>query len=171
MGIVRSYGGPDTFDGGFDYKDVLGDVLKEFFDSDASGWKESKGSLEAFLGKILHNRIVDHLRRQKHVAGSLDEADYSAAKHDGAKGVHGKAPERARVDLASKLYELVGDDTALKDLVTAAQMTSGTHNMNQEMGEILDKTPHQISKLKDRLLKKEGVRELYASRQATRSRS
>jgi len=48
-------------------------------------------------------------------------------------------------------------------------MTSGGHNVNQELGEILDKTPHQVSKLKERLLKKEGVKELYAARQAAKT--
>ena len=61
MGIVRHYGGPDTFDGGFDYEDMLGEVFKEFLESpDGLGWKESKGRIEAFLGTILHNKIVEH---------------------------------------------------------------------------------------------------------------
>jgi DNA-directed RNA polymerase specialized sigma24 family protein len=172
MGIVRYYGGADTFDVGFDYKDVLGDVFKDFFESgDGLGWKESKGSLDAYLGKILHNKIVDHLRRQKHVAGSLDDDQRQAAPSDGKKGAFGRAPERAKVDTKSKLYELAGDDASLKDLIAAAELTSGSHNVNQELGEALDKTPHQVSKLKDRLLKKEGVRELYAARQAAKSRA
>jgi DNA-directed RNA polymerase specialized sigma24 family protein len=171
MGIVRHYGGPETFDLGFDYKDVLHEVFKDFFDSpDGLGWKESKGRIDACLGKILHNRIVDHLRRQNHIAGSIDDEDRPTSP-GGKKGVYGRPPERAKVDTKSKLYELVGDDAALKDLIAAADLTSGSHNVNQEVGEILDKTPHQVSKLKDRLLKKEGVKELYAARQAARSRA
>jgi DNA-directed RNA polymerase specialized sigma24 family protein len=172
MGIVRHYGGPETFDVGFDYKDVLHEVFKEFFDSpDGLGWKESKGRIDAYLGKILHNRIVDHLRRQKHVAGSLDDENRPTSSSDGKKGVYGRPPERAKVNTKSKLYELVGDDAGLRDLIAAAELTSGCHNVNQELGETLDKTPHQVSKLKDRLLKKEGVKELYAARQAARSRA
>lgn len=172
MGIVRYYGGADTFDVGFDYKDVLGDVLRDFFESgDGLGWKESRGSLEAYLGKILHNKIVDHLRRQKHVTGSVDDRQRPPSPSDVIKGVFGRAPERAKVDTKSKLYELAGDDASLKDLIAAAELTSGSHNVNQELGEALDKTPHQVSKLKDRLLKKEGVRELYAARQAAKSRA
>jgi hypothetical protein len=59
------------------------------------------------------------------------------------------------------------NDTALRDLIAAAEMTSGDHNVNQDLGDILGKMPHQVSKLKDCLLKKEGVRELYAARKAS----
>jgi len=171
MAIVRHYGGPDTFDGGFDYEDILGEVFQEFFNSpDGLGWKGSKGSIEAFLGKVLHNKVVDHLRRQKHLGGPLDDDSRTpapASKDSPAGG----APARAKTDFTAKLYTLVGDDGPLKDLIAAAEMTSGSHNVNQELGEILDKTPHQVSKLKDRLLRKEGVRELYAARQAARTRA
>jgi hypothetical protein len=172
MGIVRHYSGPDTFDGGCDYEDILGEVFQEFFDSpDGLGWKESKGSIEAFLGKILHNKIVDHLRRQKHLGGPLDDDSRTAATTASKNSRQGAAPARAKADFTAKLYTLVGDDGPLKDLIAAAEMTSGSHNVNQELGEILNKTPHQVSKLKDRLLKKEGVRELYAARQAARTRA
>jgi DNA-directed RNA polymerase specialized sigma24 family protein len=145
MGIVRYYGGPETFDVGFEYKDVLHEVFKDFFDSpDALGWRESKGPIEAYLGKVLHNRIVDHLRRQKHVAGSIDDENRSPSVQVGQKGVYGRPPERAKVDTKSKLYELVEDDAALKDLIAAAELTSGSHNVNQEIGETLDNPPSGI---------------------------
>jgi len=121
MGIVRHYGGPETFDGGFDYEDVLGEVFKEFFDSsDGLGWKESKGNIEAFLGKVLHNKIVDHLRRQKHVGGPLD-AESESAVPVSQNSPKGEAPERAKVDFTVKLYQLVGDDQPLRDLIAAAE--------------------------------------------------
>lgn len=171
MGIVRQYGGPDTFDGGFDYEDVVGEVFKEFLESpDGLGWKESKGRIEAYLGKILHNKIVDHLRRQKHHGGPLEDDNLTASP--GSKsGPQSAAPADAKGDCTERLYMLVGDDAPLRDLIAAAEMTSGGPNVNQELGDILGKTPHQVSKLKDRLLRKEGVRELYASRQAAKTRA
>jgi len=171
MGIVRYYGGPDTFDGGFDYEDVLAEVFREFFDSpDGLGWKESKGSIETYLGRVLHNKIVDHLRRQKHVGGTVDD-DHQDAGPAGKSNAAAGAPARAKLDITAQLYALVGDDAPLRDLIAAAQMTSGGPNVNQELGVILDKTPHQVSKLKERLLKKEGVKELYASRKAAKTRA
>jgi DNA-directed RNA polymerase specialized sigma24 family protein len=171
MGIVRRYGGSDTFDGGLDYEDVLGEVFKEFLESpDGLGWKESKGRIEAFLGTILHNKIVDHLRRQKHHGGPLED-DNPAAAPRSENGPQSGSPAHAKRDFTERLYMLVGDDEPLRDLIAAAEMTSGGPNVNQELGDILGKTPHQVSKLKDRLLKKEGVRELYASRQAVKTRA
>jgi hypothetical protein len=170
MGVVRRYGGPDTFDGGFDYEDVVGEVFTEFLESpDGLGWKESKGRIEAYLGKILHNRIVDHLRRQKHHGGTVE--DNRAVASASTNGPQGVASAHAKIDLAGRLYLLVGDDAPLRDLIAAAEMTTGGPNVNQELGDILGKTPHQVSKLKERLLKKEGVRELYASRRAAKTRA
>jgi len=167
LAIVRSYGGPDTFDAGFNHEDCVGEVFTEFFDSpDGLGWRESKGAIEAFFGRVLHNKIVDHLRRQKHLGGPVEDDNQT-----GTKAGRIEAPERARSDFAAKLYELVGGDTALRDLIAAKEMTSGDHNVNQELGDIMGKTPHQVSKLKDRLLKKEGVRELYAARKAAKTRA
>jgi DNA-directed RNA polymerase specialized sigma24 family protein len=168
--VVRHYGGADTFDGGFSYEDVIGQVLEEFYASeDGLGWKESKGKLEPFLGRAVRNKIIDHLRRQKHIAGSLDDTSRTVVPVE--KNNSATAPERAKADLTSELYALVGDDTELKDLIAAAELTTGSHNVNQELGEILNKTPRQVSKLKERLLEKEGVKKLYAARQATKSRA
>lgn len=165
---VRHHQQSELFDSGLDHQDVAQDVLAEFYNSpDGLGWKESKGKLEAYLARIVQNRVVDHLRRQRHVAGSLD--DDSRTRPATSKQQHSEAPERARSDLKEELYALVGDDPKLRDLIAAAEMTSGEHNVNQELGEILDKTPRQVSKLKERLLATKGVKELYAARQAAKS--
>jgi hypothetical protein len=43
-GILRRYGGPDTFDGGQNCEDIVAEVLKDFYKSpNGLGWKESKG--------------------------------------------------------------------------------------------------------------------------------
>ena len=169
MGIVRQYGAPETFDGGLDYEDMVGVIFQEFFTSpDGLGWKESKGSIEAYLGRALHNKIVDHLRRQKHLGRSLDDEDHANAPV--LKNRSGEKPERAKSDFTAQVYGLVGEDAALRDLIAAAEMTTGAHNVNQELGALLNKTPHQVAKLKERLLQQEGVKELYAARQAAQTR-
>ena len=161
---LRHYRGPDTFDGGHDCEDVCAEVLKEFYGSeDYLGWKESKGELETYLGRIVHNKLVDRLRREKHVAGSLDDSTRPLPPQ--------KAPSRAGADIKSVLYELVRGETALEDLIAATELIEGGPNVNQELGQVLNKTPKQVSKLKERLLAKEGVRELYAARQAARPRT
>jgi hypothetical protein len=166
---LRHYRGPDTFDGGHDCEDVCAEVLKEFYASaDALGWKESKGKLETYLGRIVHNKLVDRLRRQKHVAGSLDDATRPLPPQNAPASA---APSRARADIKSALYELVRGDAELEDLIAATELIEGGPNVNQELGQVLNKTPKQVSKLKERLLAKEGVKELYAARQAARPRT
>ena len=60
-------------------------------------------------------------------------------------------------------------DTELQDLITAAELVEGGPNVNEELGQILNKTPRQVSKLKERLLTIDGVKELYAARHAANS--
>lgn len=163
----RRYNAAETFDGGQDCEDVVVEVLATFFSSpDGLGWKESKGKLETYLGAVVRNKLVDRLRRQKHVAGSLDDPDYSAP----AKLPAGpSAPERAKPDIKVALYDLVKGDRELEDLIAAAELVDGGPNVNQELGQILNRTPRQVSKLKERLLATDGVKELYAARQATKT--
>lgn len=168
-GIRRHYRGPDTFDGGQDCEDVVAEVLKDFYRSpNGLGWKEGKGKLETYLRAVVHNKLVDRLRRQKHVGGSLDAPDFSqpAQKSSGTT-----APERAKTNIKDALYRLVKGDAELEDLITAAELVEGGPNVNQELGQILNKTPHQVSKLKERLLAIDGIKELYAARQAAKSTS
>lgn len=166
-GVLRRYRGPDTFDGGQDCEDVVAEVLKDFYRSpNGLGWKQSKGKLEIYLGAIVHNKLLDRLRRQKHVSGSFDDPDFSppAQKSPGTT-----APERAKTNTKDALYGLVKADAELRDLITAAELVEGGPNVNQELGQILNKTPRQVSKLKERLLAIDGVKELYAARQTAKS--
>lgn len=166
-GVVRHYGGPETFDGGQNCEDIVAEVLKDFYRSpNGLGWKESKGKLETYIGAVVHNKLVDHLRRQKHVAGSLDDPGFSQPS---LKSIRTTAPERAKTNIKDALYSLVRGDAELEDLLTAAELVEGGPNVNQELGEILKKTPRQVSKLKERLLAIEGVREIYAARQEAKS--
>lgn len=165
--VRRSYCAAETFDGGQDCEDVVAEVLVAFFKSlDGLGWKESKGKLETYLGAVVRNKLVDRLRRQKHVAGSLDDPDYSAPAQ---LPVGTGAPERAKPDIEAALYDLVEGDSELRDLIAAAGLVEGGPNVNQELGQILSKTPRQVSKLKERLLATDGVKELYAARQAAKT--
>jgi hypothetical protein len=51
-----------------------------------------------------------------------------------------------------KMYEAVGDDQDLRSLIAATELTTGEHNVNQELAEILGKTVRQVVNLKRRLL-------------------
>jgi hypothetical protein len=163
---LRSYRGPDTF-GGQDCEDVVAEVLKDFYGSpNGLGWKQNKGKLETYLCTVVHNKLVERLRRQKHVGGSLDDPDLSPPALDGPGTT---APESAKSNTKDALYSLVKGDVELQDLIAAAELVEGGPNVNKELGEILNKTPRQVSKLKERLLAIDGVKELYAARQANKS--
>ena len=166
VGIRRHYRGPDTF-GGQDCEDVAAEVLLDFYKSpNALGWKAAKGKLETYLGTVVHNKMVDRLRRQKHVGGSFDDPDFSPPT-SGSLGT--TAPERAKTDIKEALHRLTKGDAELEDLIAAAELVEGGPNVNQELGLVLNKTPRQVSKLKERLLTIDGVKELYAARQAAKS--
>jgi DNA-directed RNA polymerase specialized sigma24 family protein len=168
-GIVRRAHVGDAIDCGISAEDLVTETMEAFFaSSNGLGWKAEKGSIEALLCGVLKKKAVDHLRRQRHVAGSLDDPSRSEV----AKGKPcTPAPERARVDIRAKLYELVRGDKDLEDLLTATELLSGDRNVNQELGVLLNKTPKQVSNLKQRLLLIDGVKELYAERQVAQRRT
>src|SRR5579862_3852391 len=77
-------GAPPSFDCGVSAEDIVGQTLTEFWCSPKKlGWKppksghfspvETQKSLEVFLIVVVKRRAIDHLRREKHVAGSLDD--------------------------------------------------------------------------------------------------
>ena len=69
-----------------------------------------------------------------------------------------------REKLVSKMYELVGDDRDLRDLIAAEDLTDGGYNVNQQLGEAMDKTSQEVVNLKRRLLNVDGIKELYEQR-------
>ncbi len=166
---------PDSFDCGISVEDLVGETLTAFFDSPkALGWKpgketldspnETQKSVERFLAGVLRHKAVDHLRRQKHVAGSLDDPDkdVTPASRDEV------TPSVDYAFTRDRICELLKNDRELIDLIVATEFVTGEHNVNQELAEILGKTPQEIVNLKRRLQDNAAVREiLYGRRQET----
>jgi len=159
---------PDTFDCGISAEDLVGEALFAFFSSSkALGWKpgkdtlasadETQKSIERYLVGVLRHKAVDHLRRQKHVAGSLDYPHGEVAEPPAAENNLAKAEYASTRD---KLYALLQADQELTDLVAATELTSGLHNVNQELADVLGRTPREVVNLKRRLHNKPGVKEL-----------
>jgi len=156
-------GAPQCFDCGVSAEDLVNEVIEAFFaDPNALGWRPSKGNLENFLVGVLQNKAKDHLRRERFVAGSLDDQDRKLPEPAARANF---AEELAFRQVQERLYALVGDDRELRDLIAATGLTSGRYNVNQELGEILGKTPREIVNLKRRLLNVPGVRELFYGQQ------
>ena len=118
-----------TFDCGLSGEDVVGEVLEEFFRSpNGLGWAKKKGTLENFLSKVVKNKVVDHLRRNEKIAGSMDDSGISL-KPMRRRAETDPLAKIEQQKFLSQMYELVGDDQDLRDLIAAADLTDGGHNV------------------------------------------
>lgn len=160
-----------TFDCGLSGEDVVCEVLESFLESpDGLGWTKKKGTLENFLLKVVQNRVTDHLRRNKKVAGSLDEeGDLQKALRNRTE--NNPLAEAEWEQLLARMYALVRGDQDLRDLISAVELTDGGHNVNQQLGEAMDKTPQEVVNLKRRLMNVKGVRELLYEQRKPKKRS
>ena len=137
-------------------EDLAQETLLAFWKS-PDGWKQAKGKLEPYLVGILRKKAIDHFRGQKRIAGSLSdpEGPYATVRAPDATEEDAQTESRWRA-----LGRLVAGKADLMDFVTAAQIRPGGPNVNQEIGELMGKSPPQVSKLKIKLLAVPGVREL-----------
>jgi DNA-directed RNA polymerase specialized sigma24 family protein len=141
---------PETFNMGFSAQDLAHETFSAFLDSSTGlGWKPAKGPIEKFLIGVLWNKARTHLRRDRKLAGSLDDP----------KGPHWEvgappsvAAELQFVNLRARIYRAVGDDKELRGLIAAADQITGERNVNQELAEILGTSVRQVVNLKRRLL-------------------
>lgn len=154
-------GFPETFDMGLSVEDVVEDVWLEFFRSPKGlGWNPKKGPLWAFLRPRVRLRLIDHIRRHKKVAGSLD--DTARAGKFPIPHLHPQGSSNCEyAEFREQLLEIVGDDPDLRDLVACTELVDGGANVNQQLSEILEKPVSEIVNLKRRLLKRPEVRECY----------
>lgn len=147
-----------SFDLGISAEDLVKETLTSFLEScNGLGWSEKQGPLETFLGGVLLNKARTHLRRDKKVAGSLDVENHGFPVVDGRPT---PATQFESEEFREKLYGAVGDDTDLRDLIAAADLTTGAHNVNQELADAMGKTPPEVVNLKRRLMRNPKVLEL-----------
>ena len=91
--VFLAGGASATFDCGVSAEDLVNETLGAFFaDPNALGWKPKKGKLETFLGKVLKNKFIDHVRRDEHVAGSFDDEQF----REGWRPAHHNSVRRGR---------------------------------------------------------------------------
>lgn len=152
-------GAPESFNVGVSAIDLVQETLVAFCgSSNGLGWNPAKGPIEKFLVSVLWNKARTHLRRQKKVGGSLDDPDAELPK---AAVVNPTGQADAQFnDLREKMYTAVDGDQDLRDLIAATELTTGAHNINQELAEIMGKTPREIVNMKRRLMNLPRVREL-----------
>jgi DNA-directed RNA polymerase specialized sigma24 family protein len=156
MAVVRD--ASRSFDAGVSAEDLVKETLTAFLESsNGLGWSEKQGRLETFLGGVLLNKARTHFRHEKKVAGSLDAENHRFPVVDGRPT---PAALYESKEFFEKLYEAVGDDTDLRDLIAAVDLTTGAHNVNQEPADAMGRTPPEVVNLKRRLMKNRRVLEL-----------
>jgi DNA-directed RNA polymerase specialized sigma24 family protein len=159
----------DTFDSGLSESDLVGETLTAFLESkNRLGWKPGKGaSLPTYLCRVLHNKFVDHLRRTRKIRGSLDDEVFAKKT---LKESDYPAPSAEYKSLEEEMLVVVGHDQELRDLITAVGLTDGGHNVNQQLAELMGKSPREVVNLKRRLLNVKGIKELHGQRPEERRR-
>jgi DNA-directed RNA polymerase specialized sigma24 family protein len=145
---------PDVFDG-VSAADLASETMLAFLTSSTRlGWRPEQRELPAFLCGVLRHKFLDHLKRHQHVAGSLDDADFSnatpAAAVDDEDGIlkHIELKQRR----AAWIHRL-SPHKDLQDVVAAAEGVDGGRNANQQLGEALGTTPGDIANRKKRILR------------------
>ncbi len=157
VAVVRDAG--RCFDMGVSAEDLVNETITAFLESsNGLGWNEKQGRLETFLGGVLVHKARSHLRRDKKVAGSLDQQDHAFPVQDGRPT---QAAEVEWKDFNEKLYQAVGDDEGLRDLIAAVEFTTGAHTVNKELADAMGKTPQDAVNLKRRLMNHRKVLDVY----------
>lgn len=158
VGVVRD--ASRCFDMGVSAEDLVNETITAFLDSpNGLGWNEQQGRpLDTFLGGVLVHKALSHLRRDKKVAGSLDAENHGFPTQDKRPT---QAAEMEWKDFNEKLYQAVGEDQGLRDLIAAVELTTGAHNVNQELADAMGKTPCDAVNLKRKLLNHRKVLDIY----------
>jgi DNA-directed RNA polymerase specialized sigma24 family protein len=142
---------PDIFDG-VSAEDVVTQVLCTFFESpNGLGWDPLKGPLDRFLLGILKHKTVDHIRRDRQVAGSFDDPGFTTKIPFVDPTALGS--EVLNV-LSEQVHQAANGDSELEELVTATNELDGSHNINQQLAKELKTTPTDIVNRKRRLIRK-----------------
>lgn len=142
---------PDIFDG-VSAEDLVTQVLCAFFESpNGLGWESAKGPLDRFLLGILKHKMVDHVRRDKHIAGSFDDPGFATE----LPPVYPKALDREVINLlGDQILQAASGDCKLEELVNATGRLDDAHNINQQLAKELGTTLSDIINRRRRLTRK-----------------
>ena len=139
----------DVFDG-VSPEDIVSQVLSTFFESsNGLGWNPANGPLDRFLMGVLKHKIVDRIRRQNRIAGSVDDPEF-------ANRIYLVQPTNSEesTELSKRIDEAARGDTKLQELVKAVSDIEGGHNINQQLAEELHTSPEDVVNRKKRLVRR-----------------
>jgi len=141
---------PDVFDG-ISAEDLVTQVLSTFFeDSNALGWDPKVGSLDQFLLGVLRKKTIDRIRRQRRIAGSVDDPDFA----QGVSLVQATSNDQEMHELRAELQKAATGDPGLEELLKALADVDGGHNINQQLAKELKTTTQDIVNRRKRLIRR-----------------
>jgi DNA-directed RNA polymerase specialized sigma24 family protein len=147
---------------GLSAEDLATETLNKYLLSpNGLGWRESKGSLTAFLGTVLRNRFIDHLRRQKEVARTEDASDESPPRTENARNLDDDIAARELTDRLLDLVKGRKDEQELRDFIHAGSMISEGGKVNQQLADLLGVDEGEVVNRRKKLWRVAGVKELY----------
>jgi DNA-directed RNA polymerase specialized sigma24 family protein len=150
-----------VIDCGVSADDLVAETLMKFWQSpNGLGWRENKGPLHAFLGKVLENGFIDHIRREKKVVRPEGELSGPTKRVDHQPYL---TERLALEEFQNRLLALVKgrkDERELSEFILAASMTTNEGKVNQQLAELLKTNEEDVVNRRNRLLRVAGVKEL-----------
>ncbi len=123
--------------GGSSAKDLVSEVLEEFFNSpNGCGWDGTEAGLTRLLCKMIEYRFIDHVRRDGKVAIDSETPLATAICHD-----LGPDEQAASDQLRSRMFDAVKGhpkEAELRDFIQAAAMISDGSMVDKQMAELLE---------------------------------
>jgi DNA-directed RNA polymerase specialized sigma24 family protein len=156
-------GGVNTvIDCGVSAEDLVQDTMKKFLQSpNGLGWRENKGSLPVFLGAILENGFIDHIRREKKVVRPDPGADEPAQPTPDQPSL---IEDLALQQFQNRLLTLIKgreDERELKDFILASSMTTSEGKVNKQLADLLGVDEGEVINRRKKLWRVADVKELY----------
>ena len=141
---------PDIFDG-VSVHDLVNETMLTFLASPtALDWDAKKGALADYLCGVLRHKFLDHLKRQRFVAGSVDDH----AIRDTFRCRYSAERELAAKEWIEHVINKLSAHGDLQEVVVAAaEATDGGHNSNQQIADALGTSASEVANRKKRILR------------------
>jgi RNA polymerase sigma factor (sigma-70 family) len=147
---------------GLSAEDLASEALNKYLLSpNGLGWRESKGTLVAFLATIMRNRFIDYLRKEREVSRTEDDSNQPRAIAAFPEKPDDKIAGR---ELRDRLLELIRghkDEGELRDFIEASGKISGHGKVNQQLADLLGVGEGEVVNRRKKLIRVAGVKELY----------
>lgn len=129
--------------------DLVNDVIYEFLTHPTGmGWNSKKGKLEYFLLTVLKRRWIDRYRREKKISGSFDDEKFTSEPQAEVKD---PLEMHEYESLVKVIKERVKDKPKLVELIEAVELIDSSHNVNQQMADLIGTSVRDIENRKRQL--------------------